>query len=63
MLNPQTLWRISPEINVAPIDPPVRRINNQGIAILNTRRAGSRGKGKRLGATTRSDAASPSDDL
>ena len=46
MLDPETLWRIGPDMNVSEIAPPVRKINQQGIAILNARRAGNRGKRK-----------------
>ena len=51
MLDPETLWRIRPDMNVAPIAPPVRKINRDGIAVLNARRAGNRGKSKRLKTT------------
>ncbi|MGO9135929.1 MAG: hypothetical protein ACLP8A_18050 [Methylovirgula sp.] len=44
MLDPETLWRIGPDMNVSEIPPPVRKINQQGIAILHARRAGNRGK-------------------
>ncbi|WGJ14154.1 hypothetical protein QEV83_16095 [Methylocapsa sp. D3K7] len=44
MLDPETLWRISPDMNISEIAPPVRKINQQCIAILNARRAGNRGK-------------------
>jgi hypothetical protein len=47
MLDPETLWRIGPDINVAPIAPPVRKIGRHGIDVLNARRAGNRGKNKR----------------
>ena len=47
MLDPETLWRIGPDMNVAPIAPPVRKIDRHGIAVLNARRAGNRGKSKR----------------
>jgi hypothetical protein len=46
MLDPETLWRIPPDMNVSPIKPPVRKIDQRAIAILNARRAGNRGKGK-----------------
>jgi hypothetical protein len=46
MLDPETLWRIGPDMNVSEIPPPLRKINQQGIAILNARRAGNRGKRK-----------------
>jgi hypothetical protein len=44
MLDPETLWRIPPAMNVSPIKPPVRKIDHRGIAVLNARRAGNRGK-------------------
>jgi len=44
MLDPETLWRIGPDMNVSEIAPPVRKINRQGIDILNARHAGNRGK-------------------
>jgi hypothetical protein len=47
MLDPETLWRIRPDINVVPIAPPVRKIGRHGIDVLNARRAGNRGKSKR----------------
>jgi hypothetical protein len=47
MLDPETLWRIGPDIDVAPIAPPERKINRHGMAVLNARRAGNRGKSKR----------------
>ena len=43
-LDPETLWRIPPDINVAPLPPPTRTIRAQDIAVLNNRRAGNRGK-------------------
>ena len=52
MLDPETLWRISDDMNVSPIAPPVRKINSQGIAVLNARRAGNRGKSKFLKTTS-----------
>jgi hypothetical protein len=44
MLDPETLWRIPADMKVVAVPPPVREINKQGIAILNARRAGNRGK-------------------
>jgi hypothetical protein len=52
MLDPKTLWRIMPDVNVVPVPPPVRKINRKGIAVLNARRAGNRGKSKRRPKTT-----------
>jgi hypothetical protein len=43
-LDPETLWRIPPDINVAPLALPIRKIGGQHLAILNARRAGNRGK-------------------
>ena len=43
-LDPETLWRIPPDINVAPLPPPPRAIRPQDIVVLNNRRAGNRGK-------------------
>jgi hypothetical protein len=44
MLDPETLWRIPRDMNVVPVPPPVRKVSNDGIAILNARRAGNRGR-------------------
>jgi hypothetical protein len=52
MFDPKTLWRIPPDINVAPLAPPPRKIRLMDIALLNARRAGNRGKGKRRRETT-----------
>ena len=30
MLDPKTLWRIRPDVNVVPVLPPVRKINSKG---------------------------------
>jgi hypothetical protein len=46
MLDPETLWRIHPDMNVVAVPPPVRKINSKGIALLNERRAGNRGRAK-----------------
>src|SRR5262249_43705693 len=43
-LDPETLWRIPPNINVAPIPRPIRKISARDIVVLNNRRAGNRGK-------------------
>jgi hypothetical protein len=47
VLDPDTLWRISPDINVAPFPPPVRKLRPQDIIVLNNRRAGNRGRATR----------------
>jgi hypothetical protein len=46
MLDPETLWRIPPDIGAVPVPPPVRKFDRTGVAILNARRAGNRGKSK-----------------
>ena len=46
MLDPETFWRIPPDMNVPAIKAPERKIGPEAIAILNARRAGSRGKKK-----------------
>jgi hypothetical protein len=43
-LDPQTLWRIPPDINVAPFPPLKRKIRARDLRVLNSRRAGNRGK-------------------
>jgi hypothetical protein len=46
MLAPETVWRVPPDVDVVAVPPPVRKVNSESIAILNTRRAGNRGKSK-----------------
>jgi hypothetical protein len=41
--NPETLWRIPPDVNVVPFPPPSRKIRSVDKIILNARRAGNRG--------------------
>jgi hypothetical protein len=43
-LDPQTLWRIPPDINVAPFPLLKRKIRAQDLRVLYSRRAGNRGK-------------------
>ena len=43
-LDPETLWRIPPDVNVASLPPPTRTVRAQDIGVLNNRRAGNRGK-------------------
>jgi len=43
-LDPETLWRIGPDMNVVAVPLPVRKIGQNGLAILNARRAGNRGR-------------------
>jgi hypothetical protein len=46
MLHPRTVWRIPENINVEPVEPPIRKILTDEIAVLNSRRAGNRGQAK-----------------
>ena len=50
--DPKRLWRIRPDVNVVPVPPPARKIKSKGVAVLNARRAGNRGKFKRRLKTT-----------
>jgi hypothetical protein len=45
-LDPETLWRIPPDIHVVPLPPPSRKITVKDLVVLNKRRAGNRGKAK-----------------
>lgn len=45
-LDPETLWRVPQDVNVVAVPPPVRKIDRNGLAILNARRAGNRGRSK-----------------
>jgi hypothetical protein len=47
MLEPQSLWRISPDINLTALEPPIRKVAANDLAVLKTRRSGNRGKAKR----------------
>jgi len=51
MLDPATLWRVAPDINVAAVPPLVRQVDSKAIAILDARRAGHRGKASKGDAT------------
>jgi hypothetical protein len=44
ILDRATVWRIPPDISVAPLPPPTRKIRPQDLVVLNNRRAGNRGK-------------------
>jgi hypothetical protein len=44
VFDPETLWRIPANINVAALPPPARRIRSQDKSILQARRAGNRGR-------------------
>jgi len=49
--DPNTLWRIPPDINVVPLPPPSRNIRPQDLCVLNKRRAGNRGRVNRCKTT------------
>jgi hypothetical protein len=51
MFDSESLWRISPDINVTPLAPPARKLISQDLVVLNARRAGNRGKTKRRNTT------------
>jgi hypothetical protein len=42
-LDPETMWRIPADVNVAPLPPPTRMIRAQDLVVLKDRRAGNRG--------------------
>jgi hypothetical protein len=46
-LDPQTVWRIPPDINVTLLPLLERKIRGQDLSVLNRRRAGNRGKAKK----------------
>jgi hypothetical protein len=46
MLDPETAWRVPQNINVEPVEPPIRKILTNEIAVLNARQAGNRGHAK-----------------
>jgi hypothetical protein len=48
MLDPTTVWRITPDLNVVAVSPPVRKVTREALAILNARRAGNWGKSTRV---------------
>jgi hypothetical protein len=51
MLDPETLWRIPLDINVAPLSPPTRKIRRQDHVVLKNRRAGNRGRANKRKTT------------
>jgi hypothetical protein len=51
LFDPQSLWRIPADINVAPISLPVRKITNSDVVVLNARRAGNCGQANRRKTT------------
>ena len=54
MLDPESLWRIPPEINLTPLEFQARPLTRASIAVLNARRAGNRGKVKTTPVSDRS---------
>jgi hypothetical protein len=46
-LDPETLWRIPRDMNIAPIPPPMRKLGGEDLAMLNVRRAGNRSRANR----------------
>jgi hypothetical protein len=58
-LDPETLWHIPTDINVAPLRPPARKIRPQDLVVLNDRRAGNRGKANAPKTTPVSGGAGP----
>jgi hypothetical protein len=51
MFDPDSLWRIPSDINLTPLRSPDRKITKIDLAVLNSRIAGNRGKGKRRRTT------------
>ena len=49
--DPESLWRIPADINVASISLPVRKISIGDVVLLNARRAGNRGQANRRKTT------------
>jgi hypothetical protein len=47
MLDPETVWRIPADINIEPVPLPSRSILSEEVIVLNTRRAGNRGRANR----------------
>jgi hypothetical protein len=47
MLDPDTVWRIPENINVEPVEPPIRKLLTDEVVVLNARRAGNRGVANR----------------
>jgi len=45
--DPDSLWRISDNINVMALAPQIRKVSAQDICVLNDRRAGNRGRANR----------------
>jgi hypothetical protein len=47
LFDPETVWRIPTDVNVAPLPLPERKVTKEDIAVLNARRAGNRGAANR----------------
>jgi hypothetical protein len=58
VFDPESLWRIPADINVAPLSPPARRIRSEDKVILQARRAGNRGRANRRDAAVVTEVAS-----
>ena len=46
MFDPESVWRIPADINLAPVAPPARALTEKDLAVLRDRRSGNRGKPK-----------------
>ena len=51
LLDPQSLWRIPTDINLAPLPLPARQLMKTDLDVLNARRAGNRGTANRRETT------------
>ena len=51
LFNPESLWRIPPDINLTPVSLPARKITGTDVVALNERRAGNRGMANRRKTT------------
>jgi hypothetical protein len=51
LFDPNSFWRIPPDINVTPLPLPVRKITKIDVAVLNARRAGNRGTARKRKTT------------
>ena len=47
-LDPNTVWRIRPEMNVVPFPLHIRKLRLQDLVVLDERRAGNRGRANRI---------------
>ncbi len=51
LFDPQSFWRIPPDINLSPLPLPVRKLTKGDVGVLNARRAGNRGAANRRKTT------------